>query len=304
MSVFVELPEKDYVADAFEAFAAAGGFTLGNGRAMAWMSQLAYESDLAKIDRRLAAWGLHRLARLDAPFSVNLPVASTHGIVAAGRGATVVAFAGTDPVLVANMITNLNARRSPQDVHSGFENAGEAIWPQVNAAVGAGMSVLITGHSLGAALAAITAERMQRETPARTVSVYAFGMPRVGGREFAERYNAILCQRTYRLVYGHDAVPAVPPAGFQFQHVGRQLACGHGQRFDAANLLADCASNAPETAPTLVQGFRAGLLDRLSGAMEARGRNDWLGLLYTRMLPQPLRDHLPDRYWGAFEDAV
>jgi hypothetical protein len=44
MSFLVELPEEQYTANAFEMFEPRSEFTLGNARAMAWTSQLAYET--------------------------------------------------------------------------------------------------------------------------------------------------------------------------------------------------------------------------------------------------------------------
>ena len=44
MSILVELPERLYQRAAFAAFAAVSPYSLGTARAMAWMSQLAYET--------------------------------------------------------------------------------------------------------------------------------------------------------------------------------------------------------------------------------------------------------------------
>jgi hypothetical protein len=46
MSFLVELPQSEFNPDAFARFAPTGGFNNDNALAMAWMSQLAYETRL------------------------------------------------------------------------------------------------------------------------------------------------------------------------------------------------------------------------------------------------------------------
>src|SRR5262249_42735215 len=67
MSVFVELPERLYQQDAFAAFEPVAEFSLGTARAMAWMSQLAYEGDQNKIERLCSLWGLRRPRAIVSP---------------------------------------------------------------------------------------------------------------------------------------------------------------------------------------------------------------------------------------------
>ena len=58
MSILVELPERLYQRDAFASFAAVAPYSLGTARAMAWMSQLAYETaHRDKIEIDLPAMG-------------------------------------------------------------------------------------------------------------------------------------------------------------------------------------------------------------------------------------------------------
>ncbi len=48
MSILVELPENQYSTSAFVKFDPSAGFAIGTARAMAWMSQLAYETRLRR----------------------------------------------------------------------------------------------------------------------------------------------------------------------------------------------------------------------------------------------------------------
>ena len=81
-----------------------------------------------------------------------------------------------------------------------------------------GYSILVTGHSLGGALATlstylgITCEMDGKDPPFkdRLVYVYTFGEPRVGNYPFAADYDARNGNH-YRLIYNRDPVPHVAP---------------------------------------------------------------------------------------------
>jgi len=165
MSFVVELPLDQYHRDAFAAFTPDAGFHIGTARATAWLSRLAYESDPGKIDTMLAAWGLSREASFASPARGLLPMANTRGLVATGGGATLVAFAGTDALRLANWITDFNARLSPAGLHRGFEAAVDTVWPQLLDIIGhsGDRPLFFAGHSLGAALAVLAAERAAAE---------------------------------------------------------------------------------------------------------------------------------------------
>ncbi len=63
-------------------------------------------------------------------------------------------------------------------------------------------------------------------------AVYTFGMPRVGGKQFAGEYNpSSLGAITYRLVHGDDIVPRVPPPELGYRHVGCVLQCASESKF-------------------------------------------------------------------------
>jgi len=59
MSFLTKLPAELYNPDAFKQFSGGTEFEIGNARAMAWMSQLAYETDEPeKIGKILQSFGL------------------------------------------------------------------------------------------------------------------------------------------------------------------------------------------------------------------------------------------------------
>jgi hypothetical protein len=322
MSILTELPEALYSGTAFDGFIGKPGFDIKEAEALAWMCQLAYETaDRDKILRILNRWGLELVDNgiVVEEVTTVLPLANTHCIVAGGRGATIVAFAGTDPLVLANWITNFDIHINSTDAAEGFETAAAAVWPKLEALV-AGSTinnphVIVIGHSLGGALATLTARHMETDLRGTVRVVYTFGMPRPADAQFAVGYMGMLGDRTYRLVCGDDVVPTVPPSVLGFRHVGRYLHCDHGDKFDARDLAADSTSDEPQFVKGVSQQLRdfadspfstvAGALARVKlaagtalgfGAMGAR--TDPVGIS-IELLPALLRDHIPDRYIAA-----
>jgi triacylglycerol lipase len=302
MSSLVQRPREKYDDSAFDAFSASTAYSFGTARAAAWLSELAYESDADKIDSVLAAWGLTAIAKLNRPSAPLPPLAQTKCLVATGRGATFIAFGGTDPLLLRNWVTDLLAFPNADDIHRGFAIAAEVVWPEVHAAYeksGAdGTAFFAVGHSLGGALAVIAAENLRAEFGRAVSGVYTFGLPRVGKADFARRYDGTLAERTFRLVHGDDIIPCVPLALLGFRHVGRILTCPRFGQFKGLAPSADLSSNEPRLGPTVlrraienleISKYRQRLQDR--AARERGLAFDWL--------PPVMGDHLPDRYLRA-----
>jgi len=311
MSVFVELPERLYQPDAFAAFAPVAQFSLGTARAMAWMSQLAYESDQNKIEKLCSLWGLRCPRAIVSPAGRKSPFVRTRGLVAEGHGATIFAFAGTDPLVPANWFTDLDFKLkpgaiamsevTPGNVHRGFQRGVDAVWEQIVEALRGRREqpVLMTGHSLGAALAAVAADRAlcDEGVGVRSSAVYCFGMPRTGDEDFALRYNDTLGAGTYRLVHGDDIVATVPPSRLGFRHVGKLICCPRAGKFGADVPAHFCDD--PPFVGSLVAGLRQGLRDFFKMQPQPTFRDDPLGRMSGLLMP-PIADHLPDRYWSAF----
>ncbi|MDM4018110.1 lipase family protein [Roseiconus lacunae] len=97
-------------------------------------------------------------------------------------------------------------------VHMGFAMSAETVYAQilarVDAASKAGKRVLITGHSLGGAVATLTASRLERDG-VDVAALYAFANPLVGDAEFCLDLasSGITCVRTYNHL---DPVPRYP----------------------------------------------------------------------------------------------
>lgn len=310
MSFLVEIPEHAYAPGAFDGFLPDEQFGLGTARAMMWLSQLAYETRHAqhKVAPVLKCWELAQIAPIAGDVRNGFPMSSTRGLVAAGRGAVLVSFAGTDPLALQNWVTNFHLGPRARVTHHGFRAAIDAVWDDMAAALTNGnlayLPLFFTGHSLGGALAVIAAERMLRERGIMAGGVYTFGSPRVGGAEFADSYAASeLGQRTFRLVHGLDIIPAVPPAALGFHHVGRMLSCARGACFTADGAFSTAGCNEPLFVPTLANGYRQRLRDLAMRSHLPSGRGGLLGWYQTFVLPPTIVDHLPERYRNACESA-
>src|SRR5262249_37319571 len=280
MSNLPSLPRELYSRSAFVDFVGKQDFTIGDAKAHAWICQLAYDTtDPDKINGVLTSW---ELALVDDEDGIGveeveavLPLASTDAFVAYGRGATIVAFAGTDPLVLANWITDFDVYIDRKtDTTRGYNSAVAAVWPRIKALAEKSVlragKLIIAGHSLGGALAVLTANRFAR---ARRVvqCVYTFGMPRPGDPAFAAEYGE-LGDRTYRLVYQNDIVPTVRPSWLQFRHVGRFLHCDDSGKFDGRNLAPDCTSDAPQFVRGIGQQLRDFLHSPLSSVIEPLDR--------------------------------
>lgn len=234
------------------------------------------------------------------PAKSTLPLTDTRGVIVRKSNATIVAFAGTDPLHLLNWISDFSLGRPKASVHAGFEDAAQAVWGDVRDALTAAQKntspIFITGHSLGAAVAVIAADFARVEIGLANAQVYLYGCPRVGREEFVAPYNRTFGDKTYRLVHGADVVPTVPPPNLGFLHVGRYLACASGEKFNAALLTPGFGSNEP-----MASGFRDQLVSLFRGRSQ-NTRNDVVGQL-TALLPVGIGDHLPDRYYNALTPA-
>jgi triacylglycerol lipase len=322
VSFLVKLPIEHYAPDAFAQFAGSPAFDIGNTKAMAWMCQLAYETDepnkIAKIltDRGFTLVDGGVLIR---EAKTVLPMADTHCFLARHNqtGTTIVAFAGTDPLSLANWVSDFNARLDRKTgAAEGYQGAADAVTNDLRQllarSVPQGGKVIVTGHSLGGAIAALIAARIDAEHPGSVDAVYTYGMPRPGGQGLVDSYNAAgLGKRTYRMVHGDDIVPTVAPSSFGFLHLGRALTCTRLAKFVTPNLAVDTNSDFPPFSRDVAQSVREhlngvfGQAERLRltamlaiGANPSGLRTDPAGIL-IEMLPPRLRDHMPDRYIAA-----
>lgn len=85
--------------------------------------------------------------------------------------------------------------------------------------------IKLVGHSAGGAVAVLALLDLGQTYPDRSFRVVTFGSPRVLNRPAARALDAYN-DRIVRVVAGRDIIPNVPPAVFNFRHVGRLVRIG------------------------------------------------------------------------------
>ncbi|GMF29019.1 unnamed protein product [Phytophthora lilii] len=95
-----------------------------------------------------------------------------------------------------------------------------------------GVSVYITGHSMGGALAILAAYDLAVNFSIK-VNMYNFGGPRVGNPSFRQHYDSCV-PMSYRVVMDGDIVPGWPKFWGLYQHVGTEISLDV-----AGNLIVD-----------------------------------------------------------------
>eukprot|EP01125_Pyxidicula_operculata_P002597 TRINITY_DN12452_c0_g1_i1.p1 TRINITY_DN12452_c0_g1~~TRINITY_DN12452_c0_g1_i1.p1 ORF type:complete len:292 (-),score=39.18 TRINITY_DN12452_c0_g1_i1:28-903(-) len=134
-----------------------------------------------------------------------------------------ISFRGTVVTSIVNWIDNslffpstMNNAKPAIKVHSGFLNGYNALYPRVKGAVKSllsgpckGCSIFLTGHSLGGAIATITAVGLSFENLGVKISEISFGSPRTGNSDFYQYHQSVVSY-SYRVTNKKDTVPRVP----------------------------------------------------------------------------------------------
>jgi pimeloyl-ACP methyl ester carboxylesterase len=172
---------------------------------------LAHAADVA-YHRSPAAAARERLG-LDTVAFRN-KITRTRGFLGICDTHAVLAFRGTDPVTLPNWVTDavvrlVACREYDGRVHHGFSSVLRHTWPKVQDVLDAvaDKPLFLTGHSMGGALAVLTACRLAA-LGRSAVATYTFGSPRIGDRTFCAGYAL----PTYRIVNRLDLVPELPLA--------------------------------------------------------------------------------------------
>lgn len=146
--------------------------------------------------------------------------------VADDLNAIVIAFRGTQETSIQNWIEDLFWKQldfeypdcSGGKVHHGFFNAynntivRSGILDGVSRAkaIYGDLDIMVTGHSMGGAMAAFCGLDLALIYGSKKVQVTTFGMPRIGNAAFASYYSEVV-PNTFRVTHEHDLVPHLPP---------------------------------------------------------------------------------------------
>ena len=207
--------------DADDFFQLTSDHGLSDAALCAEMSRLAYVKDEARLETYL------RRAGFQKDLALGYRSSGTQAFIASRPDETVkvVAFRGTELDDPSDLFSDADFVRTPWtdgsgrpigEVHKGFADA--FLERDVAARVKAHLDsaspaarMLVTGHSLGAALATLMASR----TP--SCHLYTFGSPRIGDASFVQAMR----QTTHmRFVDCCDLVTRVPPDEFGYVHAG------------------------------------------------------------------------------------
>jgi predicted lipase len=160
---------------------------------------------------------------------------NTQGLFGVAYGnAFVVAFRGSEDTGPADWITDLKFLQdafpfakgySNLKVHLGFLEAYKSVRDAVLKGVKATphKRIFCIGHSLGGALATLSALDIIFNVPGKELHLYTYGSPKVGNAEFADVFNKLL-PNSFRFVNSADIVPSVPVG--DFAHIGKLFQLG------------------------------------------------------------------------------
>lgn len=152
---------------------------------------------------------------------------STQAFTATNADHLYVAFRGTEATNPIDWIKNAEFKPLVGElggkVHSGFNSGVEEVWGELLAVIAAaGKPVILTGHSLGGALATLAAARVH-EAGHPVAGVYTYGQPRVGHGDFRSAFESRLGDVTYRHINHIDLVTRVPLLLQRYRHIGQRV---------------------------------------------------------------------------------
>lgn len=255
--------------DAKTAFAL--GLTMGGLKGLAGLAQTAVTTDwrshetdvsfaLCDIERNLpiVLWEFLAYQALRAYSSIKLlwlehpafdhvmefDIKHTRGFCFLYQGRAHIAFRGTQDAV--NWMRNFQVCRTRATPfrHRGFVNSLAVAKPTIDRWLdslpasrdGGKPPLVLTGHSLGGAMAILAAYDYAVDRR-NVAAVVTFGAPAVGKEDFVDKYNDLLGGRTWRVESSNDIVPRLCHA-FGYRHVGRNYAL-EDDHFNQLTIVAD-----------------------------------------------------------------
>ncbi len=148
----------------------------------------------------------------------------------------IVAFRGTDAGELADWKTNWQHKPAPGAfglVHSGYLSAVDLLWPRLTASLermrNNQQTLLLTGHSMGGALAVVAAAKFSADGAIPVAGLYTFGQPSVAEASFERELGTRVGGRYFRFVNSSDMVPGLA-VDTAFARGGQQLFIDRGGR--------------------------------------------------------------------------
>ncbi len=137
----------------------------------------------------------------------------------------VVAFRGTEPNEWNDLKADIDAISIASEtigrVHRGFKQEVDDLWPIIEKRLIENTKTLwFCGHSLGGAMAAISAGRCYlSHISSMPKGLFTYGSPRVGDNRYVNHVRL----EYFRWVNNNDIVTQVPPAWMKYRHTGQEM---------------------------------------------------------------------------------
>ncbi|SAK45609.1 Lipase (class 3) [Caballeronia hypogeia] len=197
----------------FEASKVVGTVPLAAEAARLAYVDIANDEGMTKLTAALATQGFTGVT----PFTSAETDSQAFGAFRVADRTTLLAFRGTEPDKPEDLLIDATFFFEPWQhgrVHRGFARATLSLQPQINdylrARQATSGTLILCGHSLGAALATLFASLLP------DVTLVTIGSPRVGDQVFVDSLSAV---KTTRIVDCCDAVTKLPPFP-GWRHVG------------------------------------------------------------------------------------
>lgn len=222
----------------------ASYFHYGTALSLSLAARLAYENQEEVVETVTRVWRLNDCKFVEAD--------GTQCFVAFTPEAVIVSFRGTAEL--GDWLANLNMLSTTRDygtVHRGFLGAFQVVQSQLEnfMAPYKGRPVVITGHSLGGALALIAAAEWHKKH--YVTCVHTCGQPAVGKRNFQKFIEDAYGDSYFRFVNNDDVVPMVPPF---YRHAGRLIHFGEDDTIERAMDSPELESLGIDLGPVMEDG--------------------------------------------------
>ena len=255
---------------------------------LALASQLAYNPE-AEVERQLQAWGFQNCDFVKQN--------AAQGFVASSSDLVLVCFRGTEST--ADWLSNLKVipkavNELGSSVHAGFWEQFEALRPQLESLMSPHnqLPLLVTGHSLGGAVAALAAASWAASRNLQ--ALYTYGQPAVARDRALDQLADALGGRYHRLVNNSDVVPRVPPG---YRHTGHLL------HFDSKGSLVRAAAAQEAAIKSAVGGSGVMLSEDELGALQDRLRHQ-SGPQSQEGFTTLISDHMMPAYLGKIQKQM
>lgn len=232
----------------------------------AWLTDLSY---LVYADQVFFTQKVKEAGFTGEPVFIGFdqPNESTQCAIVHNATTLVVVFRGTEfnPMRVKHVLldsivdlkaTSIKVPELNGHVHTGFYNETEKVYDAVIESVKkihTNQAIWFTGHSMGGALAILTAQLFAHRQKQSVNGIYTIGCPRVGDAQFVEHYQVPL----YCLINNQDPVARIPTRGYDLNDtsaVSDYQPMGEIKYFDSEGKLHNIEMNTADTQDLLSPG--------------------------------------------------